>query len=72
MRDGQPAGTFGAWLRTRRKQLDLTQAELGRRAGCSGAAIRKIEAGERKPSRQLAECVRPGSGVEQGAGACPG
>ena len=57
MRDGQSSGTFGAWLRTRRKQLDLTQAELGRRAGCSGAAIRKIEAGERKPSRQLAELL---------------
>ena len=32
MRDGPSSGTFGAWLRTRRKQLDLTQAELGRRA----------------------------------------
>ena len=39
--------TFGAWVRTRRKQLDLTQAELGKRAGCSEAAIRKIEADER-------------------------
>ena len=44
-------------MRTRRKQLDLTQAELGRRAACSEATIRKIEADERKPSRQLAELL---------------
>ena len=49
--------SFGAWVRTRRRQLDLTQAELGARAGCSEAAIRKIEADERKPSRQLAELL---------------
>ncbi len=49
--------TFGSWVRTRRKQLDLTQAELGRRAACSEATIRKIEADERKPSRQLAELL---------------
>ena len=49
--------TFGAWMRTRRRQLDLTQSELGQRAGCSEAAIRKIEADERKPSRQLAELL---------------
>ena len=49
--------TFGTWVRTRRRQLDLTQAELGKRAGCSEAAIRKIEANERKPSRQLAELL---------------
>ncbi len=49
--------TFGAWVRTRRRQLDLTQSGLGKRAGCSEAAIRKIEADERKPSRQLAELL---------------
>lgn len=53
----KPPATFGVWVRTRRKQLDLTQAELGKRAGCSAAAIRKIEADERKPSRQLAELL---------------
>ncbi len=49
--------SFGAWVRARRRQLDLTQAELGQRAGCSEAAIRKIEADERKPSRELAELL---------------
>ena len=49
------ASTFGYWLRRRRKSLDWTQAELARRVNCTGAMIRKIEADERKPSRQLAE-----------------
>ncbi|MFZ5882924.1 MAG: ATP-binding protein [Chloroflexota bacterium] len=52
-----PPATFGAWIKSRRRQLDLTQSELGKRAGCSEAAIRKIEADERKPSRQLAELL---------------
>jgi predicted ATPase/transcriptional regulator with XRE-family HTH domain len=45
---------FGEWLKHRRKQLDLTQAELAERAGCSVPALRKIEAGVRRPSKQLA------------------
>ena len=49
--------SFGYLLKRYRKALDLTQAELGRRAGCSEAAIRKIEAGERRPSAQLAELL---------------
>ena len=49
--------SFGAWLKKRRKQLDLTQDQLGALSGCSGAAIRKIEADERKPSRELAELL---------------
>lgn len=57
MTDSKTPASFGAWVRTRRRQLDLTQAELGKRAGCSEAAIRKIEADERKPSRQLAELL---------------
>ncbi len=49
--------SFGEWVKSRRRRLDLTQAELGKRAGCSAAAIRKIEADERKPSKQLAETL---------------
>lgn len=54
---GNAYSSFGSWVRTRRRQLDLTQAELGKRASCSEATIRKIEADERKPSRQLAELL---------------
>ena len=46
--------TFGEWLRHRRRGLDLTQRELGQRAGCGVTTIRKIEAGERRPSKDLA------------------
>jgi predicted ATPase/transcriptional regulator with XRE-family HTH domain len=53
----QNSNSFGEWVKKRRKILDLTQAELGKRAGCSAAAIRKVEAAERKPSRQLAETL---------------
>jgi predicted ATPase/transcriptional regulator with XRE-family HTH domain len=45
---------FGEWLKCRRKELDLTQVELAQRAGCSPPALRKIEAGKRRPSKQLA------------------
>ncbi|MGE5248661.1 MAG: ATP-binding protein [Bacteroidota bacterium] len=48
---------FGEWLQQRRKILDLTQAELAQRAGCSVFALRKIESGERRPSKQLAELL---------------
>jgi len=46
---------FGEWVKKRRKALDLTQEELAQRAGCSVFAVRKIESGERRPSKQLAE-----------------
>ncbi len=45
---------FGDWLKRRRKQLDLTQSELAGLASCSIFTLRKIEAGERRPSKQLA------------------
>ena len=47
--------SFGYWLRRRRKALDLTQEALAQRVSCSGFTIRKIEADERRPSRQLAD-----------------
>ena len=47
--------SFGDWLKRKRKALDLTQAELANQVGCSAAAIRKIEAEERRPSAQIAE-----------------
>ncbi len=47
--------SFGRWLKLRRVALELTQAELGRLAGCTEVTIRKIEADERRPSRELAQ-----------------
>jgi predicted ATPase/transcriptional regulator with XRE-family HTH domain len=45
---------FGEWLRERRRVLDLTQVEMAQCVGCSASALRKIETGERRPSKQLA------------------
>src|SRR5262245_14811987 len=47
--------SFGAWIRRRRKALDMLQKELAGRVGCSVTALQKIERDERRPSRQLAE-----------------
>jgi predicted ATPase/transcriptional regulator with XRE-family HTH domain/Tfp pilus assembly protein PilF len=49
--------SFGNWVRRQRKALDLTQQELAQRVGCSVSAILKIEADERRPSRQVAELL---------------
>src|SRR5262249_43512386 len=47
--------SFGAWLKRRRKALDLTQDALARLVGCSIVSIRKFEGDTQRPSRQLAE-----------------
>jgi predicted ATPase/DNA-binding XRE family transcriptional regulator/Tfp pilus assembly protein PilF len=47
--------SFGPWLRQRRKALDLTQAGLAEKVGCSAETLRKIEAEKLRPSRQIAE-----------------
>lgn len=48
------AASFSQWLRTRRKELDLSQAELAQQVGCSFETIKKIETGSRLPSKQVA------------------
>ena len=55
--------SFGDWVRRRRRALDLTQADLGERVGASAAMIRKVEADERRPSRELAELLAVALGV---------
>ena len=49
--------SFGYWVRRRRKALDLTQAKLAEKIGCSLVTIKKIEQDERRPSKQLAELL---------------
>jgi len=51
---GVPA-SFGRRLKELRQARDLTQDELARRVGCALITIKKIEAGARRPSRQIAE-----------------
>lgn len=59
------AHSFGNWLKTRRKARDLTQAELADQVGCSAAAIRKLEAEERRPSVQIVKRLAEIFGVPQ-------
>lgn len=49
--------SFGRWLKQRRKALELTQDDLARLVNCSEITIRKIEANERRPSKQIAELL---------------
>ncbi|HEU5099094.1 MAG TPA: tetratricopeptide repeat protein [Roseiflexaceae bacterium] len=47
--------SFGRWLTRRRQSLRLQRGELAARIGCAVVTLRKIEADERRPSRQIAE-----------------
>lgn len=47
--------SFGQWVKERRKELDLTQEELAGLVSCSPVTIRKIEANQRRPSKQMAD-----------------
>jgi predicted ATPase/transcriptional regulator with XRE-family HTH domain len=48
---------FGQWLRQRRKALDLTREALAQAIGCAVVTLNKIEAGERRPSIQMASLL---------------
>jgi transcriptional regulator with XRE-family HTH domain/tetratricopeptide (TPR) repeat protein len=52
-----PALSFGAWVRRRRKMLDLTQAVLAQRVGCALVTIKKIEQESRRPSLHMAKLL---------------
>jgi predicted ATPase/transcriptional regulator with XRE-family HTH domain/Tfp pilus assembly protein PilF len=51
------APPFGEWLRRQRKALDLTQDELAGLAGCSRSAIKRLEQGRLRPSKELAKTL---------------
>ena len=53
-----PNEAFGSWLKRRRRSLDLTQDALARQIGYSIVTIRKIESGELRRLRALAEAGR--------------
>ena len=46
--------SFGSWLKQHRRESGITRDELAERTVCSSITLQKIEAGERRPSRQLA------------------
>lgn len=53
----QSISTFGQWLKQRRRELDLTQEAIAESVACSTDTVYKIEAGRRRPSRQMAELL---------------
>ena len=55
--------TFGDWVRQRRRALDLTQAALADGIGYSTITVRRVEAGERRPSRELIDALAAGLAV---------
>jgi len=57
--------SFGRWLQHRRKALDLTQADLGRRAGCAAVTIHKLETDQLRPSREMAERLAEELGITE-------
>src|SRR6185503_7765379 len=46
--------SFGAWLRQERRTLDLTQRAFADQVGCAEITVRRMEADEYKPSKELA------------------
>src|SRR5437867_2822972 len=46
--------SFGLWVKQHRKELGITHDELADAIGCSAITLLKIEAGKRRPSRQIA------------------
>lgn len=47
--------SFTQWLRRQRRARDLTQEELANRLGLALVSYRKIESGERRPSKEVAQ-----------------
>ncbi|HTD80451.1 MAG TPA: AAA family ATPase [Chloroflexota bacterium] len=57
------ATSFGEWLTLRRQNLHLQRTELATRTGCAVVTLRKIEADERRPSREFAERLASELGI---------
>ena len=53
----QDSQAFALWLKRRRKALDLTREALAKLAHCSVSTVRRLEANDLRPSRQLAESL---------------
>ncbi len=54
---------FSYWLKEQRRVSSLTQKELADLIGCSTITVVKLEAGERRPSKQVAKLLAEHLGV---------
>lgn len=55
--------SFPDWLKRRRKALDLSREALAQSVHCSASAVRRLEAGDLRPSTQLAGLLADALGV---------
>lgn len=55
--------SFADVMRRRRRALDLTQAALAERVGCALVTVKRIERGDLRPSRHLAERICAALGI---------
>ncbi|MBI2763869.1 MAG: helix-turn-helix transcriptional regulator [Chloroflexi bacterium] len=58
------AGEIGQFVRTARMRLDISQRQLGRAAGVSGAYVAMIEAGTANPTVAVIERIATALGLE--------
>src|SRR5512147_2453667 len=54
LHDMQDPEAFALWLKRQRKALDLTREALAELAHCSVSTVRRLEANDLRPSKQLA------------------
>ncbi len=54
---------FGAWLKRQRRASGLTQEALAAQVGCAPVTLRKLEAGARRPSKQVAGRLAEALGI---------
>jgi non-specific serine/threonine protein kinase len=52
-----PVLSFASWLKRQRRSHDWTQEELAVRIGCAPVTLRKLESGERRPSKEIAQRI---------------
>ena len=60
----ETAPSFGQWLKQRRKALDLTQAELARRAGMPRSVLNAYLRGSREPGVDALLRIAAAAGME--------
>src|SRR5215211_853940 len=57
--------SFGTWLRQKRRALDLTQKAFADQIGCAEITVRRMEADEYKPSKELALVLFENLGIPE-------
>jgi predicted ATPase/DNA-binding XRE family transcriptional regulator len=61
----QEETSFGGWLRSKRRTLDLTRQALADQVGCAEVTVRRIEGGTLKPSKELADILLEKIGIPE-------